>query len=54
MEISGETGQKYRPRVIDVVLQRALEAAGAICALRMPAASVKQTSITRCQILYIH
>lgn len=30
MEISGETGQKYRPRVIDVVLQRALGAAGAI------------------------
>lgn len=30
MEISGETGQTYRPRVIDVVLQRALEAAGAI------------------------
>lgn len=30
METSGETGQKYRPRVIDVVLQGALEAAGAI------------------------
>ena len=45
MEISGETGQKYRPRVIDVVLQRALEAAGAIAIERARAGGKTMTAL---------